>query len=157
MDPSFRTKSGTCTITPERIVLTREDVPGAVTQYLFGDVIEQPVVLYRFVGVLQIAVGLLMMYLDGGTTGLVFVLTGMVFLVIPVADYFSATPVIERASVRRVEAWRPIPGLRRGCFVVVYEENGEERRGLIMLSSAERAEYDTARGILADAGLLAKG
>jgi hypothetical protein len=50
---SFRTKTGTCTITADQIILLRAGGRGRLAQFLFGSSITRAIVLYGFLGFSQ--------------------------------------------------------------------------------------------------------
>ena len=69
----------------------------------------------------------------------------------------SATPVIERATIKSVEAHPPRPPATRGYFIVWFEEGGTLRKRIIMLPGcleAGGAEYERAEAVMRGAGLL---
>jgi len=129
-----------------------------MAQRSVGDSISRVLVMYGVIGFALAALGVSLVAngsaLQGAITG---GFGGFLLWSVFASRNNSATPVIERSAIRRVEARPPRPPLARGYFVVTFEEGGKERRRLILLPgsmSGGRAEYDKARDVLTAAGLL---
>jgi hypothetical protein len=160
---TFRTKTGTCLVTPDKILLTREKVRGAVSQYVFGNSIARTLIIYTLLGLAALAVSI-RSYVNGNySEAIILCLIGIIFLFNVVASRNnSATLVINRSAIHSVKAHMPHPPATRGYFTVMFEENGKIRKRLIMLPGSMengREEYARAEAIMHASGLLpfAKG
>jgi len=157
----FRTKTGTCTITEDRIVLAREGLRGVAAHGLVGSSVSRPLIVYSALAAF-LAFGGVKLILQNQAVEGTLLCVGSLLLARAVfhSRGLSATPEIPLASVQRVEAKRPRPPLTRGHFVVHFTEVGQPRRRLIILPgslSGGAAEFARASGVLTECGLLKKG
>lgn len=155
---TFRTKTGSCTITPGEIVLTRSGVRGAMAERTIGNSIARPLIIYGILGIAMLAYGILT-FSDGDPVGgVLFSLIGGVFIWNVVASRNnSAVPLIKRSAIRSVEAHPPRPPFTRGYFTVFFEDGGAVRKRLIMLPGSMEGggdEYKRAEAAMREAGLL---
>jgi hypothetical protein len=154
----FRTKTGTCIISADRLVLQREGARGAAAEVLVGGSVGRVLVIYVIVAVVLGVLGVKGL-LEGDVT-MGGVLCGFaLYLTVGVlrSRGLSATPEIPLASIERIEACAPRPPLTRGYFVVHFRENGVPRKRLVMLPgslSGGAQEFDRAQRVLERAGLL---
>ena len=157
-DHAFRTKTGTCTITPDQIVWSREGVRGAAAQQTFGNSIGRALLIYGLLGGGALVFGVWRLLRGDTFPGVVFSLIGVFFLwSIFRSRHCSAVPVINRSAIRAVEAHRPRPPLTRGYFVVLFEERGRARKRFIMLPGSWAnggEEYARAEAAMRASGLL---
>ena len=131
----FKTKTGFCEVLPDRIVLTRDGVRGELAEVAFGNSIARPLLIYG-----MLAAVLFYFAFDEYRSGqfllaLFFAVCGA-NLVYGIFRSFnnSATPVIERKSIKRVQFVRGIKGLTRSRFAVAFvDANGKVKQRLIML------------------------
>ena len=68
----------------------------------------------------------------------------------------SATPVIQRVAITRIEGRPPVAPLTRGHFMVHFTENGKALRRLVILPGVLEggaAEYERALELLRREGL----
>jgi hypothetical protein len=155
---SFRTKTGTCTITMARIVLAREGIQGEAAERLFGKSMWRALAIHSLIGVSVLVFGAWSVSEGDYVWGGLCCLFGAIFLWnVIVSRNNSATPAIERSSIRLVEAHPPRPPRTRGYFVVRFAEGGKERKRLIMLpgsASGGSEEYTLACSMMREAGLL---
>jgi hypothetical protein len=155
---TFRTKTGTCTITPEQIILMREGARGTAAERIVGDSIGRALLIYGLLGGGALIIGL--WYLLGGDTGagVVFGVIGALFLWNVVKSRNnSAAPIIDRSAIRAVEAHPPRPPATRGYFTVFFEEHGKVRKRLIMLPGVMEnggGEYERAVEAMRTCSLL---
>jgi hypothetical protein len=77
---SFRTKTGTCTITPERIILSREGFRGAAAERMFSNSISRALTFYSVLGVAALVFGIWSLTKNDFITGTILCLFGLVFL-----------------------------------------------------------------------------
>lgn len=154
----FRTKTGFCHITDDRLILTRDGVTGNFSKVVVGNRITRILAIY---GCLSIA----LLYFaydsyahgDRATTWLLgFTALYLVYGIVKSRKY-SATPIIERKDIQRVTYNGGIPGLTRPRFEVEFNDNGEWRKRLIMLPgtlSGGQSEAHKAVDILTAEKLL---
>jgi len=158
VDHVFRTKTGLCTITDDRIVLTRGGVRGAVAEVTVGRSIWRPLITYGVLGAALLAFGVTRLAVREYLPGVVFCGFGGVFLCSVITSRNnSATPVILRSTIRGIVARPPRPPIVRGHFIVTFDEGGKERRRFILLpgtGSGGREEYAKAVQVMTAAGLL---
>ncbi len=154
---SFRTKTGTCEITPDQIILTRSGVRGQVARLIFGSSIQRAVMIYGVLALLAL-VFTVVAVVEGDMVGII--LFGALALLCGLnavdARRKSASPIIERKSIRRVQAHPPHAPVTRGYFNVEFEEQGVTRQRLIILPGSledGNAEFQRALEILRQAGL----
>lgn len=134
-EKTFRTKTGYCHILPDKIVLTRDGIPGNVAKVAVGNTIYRVLFIYSLILCLLIYA----MY-DLYQKGHVFLLSlyGLIALwllygIISSLNH-SGTPVIDRNKIRSVLFRKGIPGLTRSRFEIKFEEeSGKIKQRLIML------------------------
>jgi hypothetical protein len=157
----FRTKTGTCTITEDRIVLAREGLRGVAAQGLVGSSVNRPLIIYSAVAAFLAFSGVRLILQQRAVEGALLCVASLLLArAVFRSRGLSATPEIPLASVQRVEAKRPRPPLTRGHFVVHFEEAGRPRKRLIILPgslSGGTAEFNRAYGVLKECGLLREG
>jgi hypothetical protein len=158
VEHSFRTKAGTCVITPERIVLERQGIRVTVGKWIYGDTIHRALFIYGMIGAVALAVGAWSLATESYFAGILLSFIGVFFIWnVFVSRNASAAPVIERSTIQSVTAHPPRPPFTRGYFVVRYFENGKERRRYIFLPgvmSNGKREYQRALVVMQEAGLL---
>ncbi|MGC3999794.1 MAG: hypothetical protein QM767_21055 [Anaeromyxobacter sp.] len=155
---SFRTKTGTCTITDAEIVLSREGPRGAMADAVVGSSVPRLLIVYvALAGALGFQAA---EAFERGALLASYALAGLgVWLLLSAARSWdcSTAPRISRSTVQRVEARRPLPPLRRGYFVVHFMEGPKRRRRLIMLPgvlSGGGDEFEHAQRVMRESGLL---
>jgi hypothetical protein len=158
MDHQFRTKTGICTITQSRIVITRQGVRGTLTNIIFGTSILRGLVIYGVLGAASLAEGAWDLLRGDMSGGVLFSLLGTYFLWTAIANRNnSAAPIIERSTIRSIEAHPPLPPVTRGYFMVYFEEGGRARGRRILLPGTLEggdAEYVLAVAMFKELGLL---
>ena len=155
---SFRTKTGTCTITDDRMVLSREGMRGVAAHALVGSSISRPLIVYVAVAAISAFSGVRSI-LDEQLVMGAFLCLFSLFLVhgIVRSRGLTAVPEILLSSIQRVEAHRPRPPLTRGYFVVHFLDNGLPRKRLVMLPgslSGGGSEFAKALRVLEASGLM---
>ncbi len=156
----FRTKTGECTITSERIILQRSGLLGAAAKQIHGNDIRRTLAIYALVGILAVVMAAKSLtdgsYLLGGFIGI----AGLLLLWSVLSSrYNSGTPVVERSTIKSVVAHPPRPPVARGYFVVTFLENGRERRRLIMLPgslSGGKEAWKQALVAMRESGLMTR-
>jgi len=157
---SFRTKTGTCTITPERIILSREGLRGVAAERIFANSISRGLTFYSVLGVAALIFGIWSMTKYDFVTGSILCLVGLFFVWnVITSRNNSATPVIERSTIRTIDVHPPHPPLTRGYFAVLFLEGNKERKRLIMLPGSLEGgqdEFERAMTVMRKTGLLEK-
>ena len=128
-------KTGFCHISSDRIVLSRDGVIGNVSKVTVGNNIAKILVIYGC-----IAIGLFYFTFEAYKNGhtLQSILLGLLglFLIFVIMTGLnnSATPIIERQSIKEVKFKKAILGITRSRFEIMFEdENGKIKKRLIML------------------------
>ncbi len=161
VERTFRTKTGSCKITRDRILLSRNGVRGAAAKVVHGNAMGRTLVLYGVLGIGSLVFGILAIADGSMITGAMFVVLGAVFVWnVAVSRHNSATPIIEREAIRDVTAHPPRSPATRGYFTVTFEEDGRLRKRLIILPGLLEngsEEFHRAVAMWKDAGFLDKG
>ena len=156
----FRTKTGTCTITPDQIILSREGVRGAAAERTVGNSIGRTLMIYGILGIVALAFGIWSLFSSNAIAGVFLCLLGAFFLWNVIASRNnSAAPIINRSTIRAVESHPPRSPAKRGYFSVLFEEDGKVRKRLIMLPGSMengRDEYERAVETMKETGLLSR-
>lgn len=158
IENSFRTKTGTCTITENQIILTREGLRGGLAKVMFGVSVDRVLIMYVLIGIILLVSAF--MSFVGGSNGMgVFTsVVGVIFLWNAItARNNSASPVIERSTIQSVEAHLPRPPFTRGYFAVQFDDNGKLKKRLIILPGSMQGgseEFNRAKDLLMQVGLL---
>lgn len=157
-DVTFRTKTGTCTITSEQIILTREGTRGAFAQWALGNSIGRILLVYGLLGGSALAFGISSLLRGGMVEGVLLSVVGAYFLWgVFSSRHNSAAPILNRSAIRTVEAHPPRPPATRGYFAISFEEDGKMRKRLIILPGMLEngsEEYVRAESALRASGLL---
>jgi hypothetical protein len=130
----FRTKTGFCHVTADRIVLTRDGIVGNVAKVVVGNTTSRILVIYGLLSAVLIYFGY-DNYAKGEFLSSAFFGFLGLYLVYGIYSSLnnSATPIIERKDIKRVIFKKAIPGLTRSRFEVDFDENGKIKRRLILL------------------------
>ena len=156
--PTFRTKTGVCTIAPDRLVLSRIGKRGALAEMLVGRSVRRVLWIYSLVAI-ALAYLAVNSFRNGDTAvalGLALISAVLIRGVLR-SKNVSAVSEILIATVRDVEAHPPRAPLVRGYFVVTFEHLAGTSRRLIILPgtlSGGAAEYERATTLLRAAGML---
>jgi hypothetical protein len=157
----FRTKTGTCTVTPERIILKREGVCGAVAETAYKTSIGRALTIYGVIGTVALLCGIWSLINRDFVAGGFQCAIGIFFIWnIVVSRNNSFAPVIDRSAIRKIVAHPPHPPVTRGYFAVLFEEDGRIRKRLIMIPGSMQGgkpEYERALTAMREAGLLRWG
>ncbi|NOT73582.1 MAG: phosphoribosylaminoimidazolesuccinocarboxamide synthase [Cyclobacteriaceae bacterium] len=130
----FKTKTGYCHVTPDKIILTRDGVIGNISKVAVGNNISRILIIYG-----ALSIGLLYFaynsYLNGDTTTTIFFgLIGLYLIYgIVKSRNNSATPIIERKDIVNVTYNAGAAGLTRPRFEIEFNEGGQIKKRLIML------------------------
>jgi hypothetical protein len=140
---TFKTKTGFCHVTAERIILTRDGVIGNVSKVVVGNNIIRILTIYGL-----ISAGLLYYAYDSFRNGQFLTTTFFgilaLYLIYGIASSLnnSATPVIDRKDIKKVTFKKAIPGLTRSRFIVDFDENGKIKKRLIFLPGSMSGGQD---------------
>jgi hypothetical protein len=157
LERSFPTKTGTCTITNDEIVLHRSGVRGTAAELMVGRRIGATLFRYGLIGLVFLFLAV-QAFDDAAPFRGVLYLAVSGFFLYGVASSWnnSATPVIPRAAIRSITGHPPRPLLTRGYFSVYFAEGERVRRRLIMLPSRirdARVQYDDVSRLMRECGL----
>ncbi len=160
--PRFRTKTGDCTVRPDRLVLTRAGVRGSWARSLYGGGMIEPWLPAAVLGAALAGVGLWGAWQGTFADGLFDLTIGGLL----VAGGWSArrdsgAMELRRNELVRLEVHPPAPPALRGFFVVWFREHGGRlRRRYVLLpgvlAGGDDAYRDATR-LLNDAGWLEPG
>jgi hypothetical protein len=156
--PTFRTKTGVCTITPEAIHLTREGVRGASADALLGSgSIGTRLIVYAVLGVALLGIGV--RYLSRqkyGDAAVPVAMGGFLLITAIRSRHNTACPVIPRNQIQSISATRPVPPATRGFFTVQFLQGTRSVNRLIILPGVldgGQAEFDKAIEVFHSCGL----
>ena len=152
---TFRTKTGFCHLTADKIILTRD---GDISHLTVGENVKRVLIAYGI-----FSAGLLYMAYDGFRKGdfLMTFLFGLFggYLIYEIVKNKnnSGTPVINRKDITKVMYIPARSRLTPPRFEVLFNDNGQIRKRLIMLpgtSSSGETEVDKAVQIMKEEKLL---
>jgi len=156
--PTFRTKTGLCTITPEAIQLTRDGVRGSAAAALLGSSsIGGRLIVYALLGLALLGIGI--GYLSRNEFGDAAVPIGMgAFLLLSAirSRHNTASPLIPRDKIQAITATKPRPPATRGFFTVQFLEGSRSVNRLIILPGildGGQEEFDKALALFHSSGL----
>ncbi len=134
-EKTFRTKTGYCHILPDKVVLTRDGIPGNIAKVTVGNTIYRVLFIYSIISCLLIYA---MYDLYQKEHFFLVNLYGLIvlFLLYGIISSLnnSTTPVIDRNKIRSIVFRKGIPGLTRSRFEIKFEdEAGKIKQRLIML------------------------
>lgn len=157
-EKTFRTKTGFCHVTGDKIILTRDGVIGNISKVTVGNNVTRILIIYGL-----LSVGLIYFAYDSFTKGdtttiLFFGLMGLYLIYgIVKSRNNSATPIIDRKDIRSVTYNSGTSGLTRPRLEVEFNDNGQIKKRLIMLPgtlTGGQSEADKAVQIMRDEKLL---
>lgn len=157
-EKTFRTKTGFCHVTGDKIILTRDGVIGNISKVTVGNNISRILIIYGL-----LSIGLIYFAYDSYVKGdiamtIFFGLIGLYLIYgIMKSKNNSATPVIERKDIKGVIYNSGTPGLTRPRFEIRFNDKGKIKKRLIMLPGTlggGQSEGDKAVQIMRDEKLL---
>jgi hypothetical protein len=155
---TFETKTGTCTISPSRLVLTRQGKVGKLSQLMWGKSVYRGLAIYSIVGAIALGYGIWQLIDKSFVSGAFFCLIGAyLFWNVIASRNNSAVNLIERSAVQSVDVEPPRPPYTRGYFIIHFVHKGKKRRRLVGLPgglSGASDEYSKALAAMKDAGWL---
>lgn len=132
---SFSTKTGTCQILPDKIVLSRDGLKGSVAKLTFGNSLTQTLIVYGIMLMLVFYFAL-ESYGEGNIIqSILFVFLGL-YLIIGLikSRNISLDSTIERNRITEVKFYRAVPKLTRSRFEIYFKnENDKIKKRLILL------------------------
>jgi hypothetical protein len=142
----FRTKTGFCQVSTDKIILINEGIRGQLSDLVYGKDNFRILLFYGITSL--ILLGLFAIYINVGNVflSLVALVSGLV-VAIKMLKYYNTTaePIIERSQIEKVVFFRAIPVLRRAHFVVHFTaRNGKKMKRLILLPGILRKGKDEA-------------
>jgi len=154
----FRTKTGTCVITSEQILLERNGVRGMAASAIFGSSITRGLILYSVLAAVGLVIGVASFFTQDYFGAILFCGLGLVFgWNVWSSRHNSAASVIDRKAIRNIEAHPPRVPITRGYFVVHFDDKGVTRQRLIMLPgsmSNGSEEFERALCVMREVGLV---
>lgn len=156
--PSFRTKTGVCTITPDHIVINREGLRGKAAQALMGSgsIFRYLLLLTLMAAIFFVLAGYLI-WAGVWVIAIIPIAGGCSLLVIVFRSRNnSLAPVIERSKIISISATPPLQGFTRAYFTIVFESDGSKLNRLIPLPGILQggaAEFERAKELFRTAGL----
>ena len=155
---SFRTKTGRCELHDDRLVLERSGARGALAGAIFGSSVIRARVFYGvLVVVLVLLAGIDLIQGEPGQAAIFLLLAVFLGRGILKTRGLSATPVVMRAAIKRIEGRPPVAPVTRGYFIVHFEENGQALRRVVLLPGVldgGGAEYTRAVELFRREGLV---
>ena len=158
MEKVFRTKTGFCHVTSDKLILTRDGVIGNISKVAVGNNVTRILIIYGL-----LSIGLIYFAYDSFVKGdmITSLFFGLIGLYLAYAIIRSrnnsATPIIERKDIKSVIYNSGISGLTRPRFEVEFKDNGQIKKRLIMLPGTLKGgqnEGDNAVQILREEKLL---
>lgn len=157
-EKTFRTKTGFCHVTADKIILTRDGVIGNISSVTVGNNISRILIIYGLLSIVLIYFAY-DSYVKGDTAmTLFFGLIGLYLIYgIVKSRHNSATPIIERKDIKNVTYNSGTSGLTRPRFEIEFNDNGQIKKRLIILPGTlggEQSEGAKAVQIMKDEKLL---
>ncbi len=147
----FKTKTGFCHITKDKIILSRDGFAGNVSNAIVGNKISRILIIYSLISLFLFysAYG---SYREGKSFDVFFYFVLGLLLIFGIFKSInnSATPIIERDKIKKVQFKKAIVGLTRARFEVSFEDdNGKIKKRLIMLpGSLNDGEEETQKALM---------
>jgi hypothetical protein len=157
-EKTFRTKTGFCHVTKDKIILTRDGVIGNAAKMTIENNMARILIIYGLmsIGLIYFAYG---SYVKGDTTTTLF--SGLIglYLIYGIikSRNNSTTSIIERKEIKKVTYTPGTSGMTRPRFEIEFNDNGEIKKRLIMLPSilaGGQNEADKAVQIMREEKLL---
>lgn len=147
----FRTKTGTCTLTDDRLLIERSGARGAFSAVVV-------LAIYTLFSLFLVGFGVWLLYRGSWAMGIAnLLLAGLLTRGVLRGRGFSAAPEVPLAAIERIESHPPLPGIKRGHFVVHFQQDGAPCKRIIILPGILEnggEEFKKAAGKFAARGLL---
>lgn len=131
----FRTKTGYCHILEDKIILTRDGVVGNIAKVTVGNNISRILIIYTVISIFLLYFAF-EYFKEGKIASAVFNSLLGLFLIYKIKQSlnYSATSIIERASIKEVKFMNAKFGATRSVLEITFEEsNGKFKKRLILL------------------------
>ncbi|WP_299782968.1 phosphoribosylaminoimidazolesuccinocarboxamide synthase [uncultured Formosa sp.] len=158
-EQTFKTKTGFCHITEDKIILTRDGIIGNVAELTTGKSIYRILGIYGIMAIFLLYMAYTKIVKEDWIEFAVYCGIG-IYLVYSLIKSInlSATPIIERNKIKSVEFKPAKKFLTRSYFKVNFKQNdGKIKSRLIMLPGSltdGTSETEKAIGIMKNAGLI---
>lgn len=157
---TFKTKTGICRITEEEITLERTGIRGNIALRAIGSYISK--IRFIFVScVILLILYKLNLFISKeylyGYGSVVFLYSIYLILTSLKNTNSSATRIIKRSAIKKVESYKPIQLLKRGHFKITTNENSVEKNIIIILpGSLDKGsnEFKKALRIMKETGII---
>ena len=152
----FRTKTGNCVVTPEKLEITREDMVGGASEAVFGTSIIRALFVYGLLGFIVLLIGVIFLFKGSYFSGILLSVIGLIFFLNVFRSLNnSATNIIERSEVRLIKFHSPHPPFTRGYLEILFVRDGKTRKRLLFLPgslSEGNKEYKKALTVMQESG-----
>lgn len=149
-EKKFRTKTGFCHISPDRIVLTRDGVVGDFSKITVGNTIYRILIIYSGLA-LALFYFAFKSYQEGNRLmPILFTFLGLsLFYGVFTSKNNSATPIIERSKIKGIKFKKAFRGITRSRFEIMFEDDhGKLKKRLILLPGAlSNGQNETEKAI----------
>lgn len=155
----FKTKTGFCHITQDKIILSRDGFAGNVSEVIVGNKISRILIIYGLISAFLIYTAY-DDYSKNNFFSACFYFSLALLLIYGIFKSInnSASPIIERNRIKKVEFKKAIVGLTRSRFEILFEDNnGKPKKRLVLLpGSLSNGEEETqkALSIMKEEGLI---
>jgi hypothetical protein len=155
---TFRTKTGTCIVSPGKLELIRQGAVGKAANFMYGKSIRRGLFIYGVLGIIALIFGIWQLIDKSYIGGVLLCVIGAYFFWNVIASWNnSALNQIERSTVQSIDINPPNPPFTRGYFVIHFEYQGKMRKRLVMLPgtvSGGSEEYPKALSAMKETGWL---
>ena len=146
----FRTKTGFCQVSSDKMVLINEGIRGQLADMVYGESNFRILLFYGLIS--TVLLGLFAVYINTGKVllALMALIPGLI-VATKMTKYYktSAEPIIERSQIEKVDFYSSVPILRRAHFVVHFTtRKGQKMKRLILLPGFFRNMNDEANEAL---------
>lgn len=157
-NPTFRTKTGFCSISPDAIILSRVRPGDGAIDTMREKLRRHPRLILGLFGIVAVVAALFFAMKGRYPIAFVCAVIGIYYLwIILRSRRLSASPIIDRDTIRSITAHPPNPPLTRGHFIVTFVVDEDERKRLIALPGSLHdggEEWERAIVVMAEAGIV---
>ncbi len=143
---SFRTKTGRCIVSADRIVIRRERIRGQFSNLILGQSIWRIRIIYGVMSLLTLVVAAFY-WKDGNVLATILFGALGAFIAVSVlrSRKYSAASEIATDCIECIDPHPPRTGVTRAYFIVHFCEHGADQKRIIMLpSSVDDREFQDA-------------
>lgn len=149
-EKTFKTKTGYCHVLPDKIVLTRDGIIGNISQTVIGNGISKILLIYSAISIFLLYFAF-KAYQENKIATTLFHLgfAGYLFYKAKQSMNYSATPTIERNTIKELKFIDAKYGATRSRFEILFEdEKGKIKTRLILLpDSLNDGEKETKKAL----------